>query len=328
MRVNFVSFSDYKGDMEVYKLEKMDLFAFLLTKIIENGEEKIIRDILQDVDITDALMYLYQNNFYYLLDNKLIVNYSDSEDISRIRANEVKFSDFGKYCLKEHKIPLLEKVESKRVIYNPFKKEFSSDNKIVSSSNVVVYNEEIDYLKLVNDNKKGIMNRYEDNFALNFINVEADPYYFEMSIDSEKIDINFKKILKDNLLKLDDDKKLDEDKEFLSSNFRINLFYGKDRNLVFSDYYLIVDDEKKFQVNGNKIYIDSIVEEFLDYSFVEVGKETLGYNVCKIFIDEQEGSCFKKVKLKDYKGDIKKYLLRNRDKYKNDKVINAVIDLL
>lgn len=328
MKVNFVSFSDYNGDMEVYKLEKMDLFSFLLTKIIENGEDRIIKDILHDMDITDALMYLYQNNFYYLLDNKLIVNYSDSEDISKIRASEVKFSNFGKYCLKEHKIPLLEKSENRRVIYNPFKKEFSSDNKVIYNSNVVVYNEEIDHLKLINDSKKGIMNKYEDNFILNYVNVEADPYYYEMYIDSEKIDDNLKKILKDNLLKLDDDKKQDENKEFLSSNFRISLFYGRDRNLVNSDYYLIVNEDKTFEINGNKIYIENIIEEFNDYSFVEVSNETIGYNVSKIFIDDQEGSCVQKTKLKDYKGVIKKYLLRNRDKYKNDKIINKVIDLL
>lgn len=328
MRVSFVSFSDYSGDMEVYKLEKIDLFAFLLTKIIEKGEDRVIKDILHDMDITDALMYLYQNNFYYLLDNKLIINYSDSEDISKIRASEVKFSDFGKYCLKDYKIPLLEKIEDRRVIYNPLKKEFSSNNKVIFSSNVVIYNEEIDFLKLINDNKKGIMNRYDDNFALNLINVEVDPYYFEMDVDINAINVDLQRVLKDNLCKLDDDKKLDDNKEFLSSNFKINLFYGKDRNLVNSDYYLIVDEEKKFHVDNNKIYIENIVNEFLEYSFVEVSRETMGYNVGKIFIDGEEGSCVKKIKLKDYNSDIKKYLLKNRDKYKNDKVINAVIDLL
>ena len=37
MKINFVSFSEFKGEIEVYNLEKMDLFVFLLVKIIEKG---------------------------------------------------------------------------------------------------------------------------------------------------------------------------------------------------------------------------------------------------------------------------------------------------
>ena len=69
MKINFVSFSDYSGEVEVYNLEKMDLFVFLLVKIIQKGSDKTIKDVLLDMDITNALLYLYQNNFYYLLDN-------------------------------------------------------------------------------------------------------------------------------------------------------------------------------------------------------------------------------------------------------------------
>ena len=60
MKINFVSFSDYKSNIEVYNLEKMDLFAFLLVKIIEKGSDKTIKNVLLDMDITSALLYLYQ----------------------------------------------------------------------------------------------------------------------------------------------------------------------------------------------------------------------------------------------------------------------------
>ena len=61
--------------------------------------------------------------------------------------------------------------------------------------------------------------------------------------------------------------------------------------------------------------------DYLSYSFVEISKEIRGYNVGKVMIDEVEGSCFEREKLKDFKGDIKKYLLRNRDKYKDERII-------
>ena len=34
MRINFVSFSDFNSDIEVYNLKKMDLFVYLLIEII------------------------------------------------------------------------------------------------------------------------------------------------------------------------------------------------------------------------------------------------------------------------------------------------------
>ena len=111
MKISFVSFSDYSSELEVYNLEKMDLFVFLLVKIIEKGSKKTIKEVLLDMDITNALLYLYQNNFYYLLDNGLIINNSNSEDISEIIVDDVKFSEFGRFCLGVNKIPKIEKKE-------------------------------------------------------------------------------------------------------------------------------------------------------------------------------------------------------------------------
>lgn len=328
MKINFVSFSDFNSEIELYNLEKMDLFVFLLIKIIKQGSKKTISEVLLDMDVTKALLYLYQNNFYDLLDNGLIINNSDSEDINEIIVNDIKFSAFGEYCLNINKIPVLEKKEMKRVIYNPLKNELVSENKINNSSNVVVWNNDFKFLELINKYKKELSNRYDD-IALNYTSLEANPYYFEMDVNSNNINKNIKDYLKKNALKLDDSRELSEDKkEFLSSNFKVNLFYGRENNLVNSDYSLIVDESKKFTIEGNKIYIEEIIKEFSEYSFVEIGRETKGYNVGKVVIDEVEGSCFESFKLKDYKGDIKKYLLKNRDKYKDIRLINEVIDLL
>lgn len=328
MKISFVSFSDFNSEIELYNLEKMDLFVFLLIKIIKQGSKKTISEVLLDMDVTKALLYLYQNNFYDLLDNGLIINNSDSEDINEIIVNDIKFSAFGEYCLNINKIPVLEKKEMKRVIYNPLKNELVSENKINNSSNVVVWNNDFKFLELINKYKKELSNRYDD-IALNYTSLEANPYYFEMDVNSNNINKNIKDYLKKNALKLDDSRELSEDKkEFLSSNFKVNLFYGRENNLVNSDYSLVVDESKKFTIEGNKIYIEEIIKEFSEYSFVEIGRETKGYNVGKVVIDEVEGSCFESFKLKDYKGDIKKYLLKNRDKYKDIRLINEVIDLL
>ena len=328
MKINFVSFSDYSSELEVYNLEKMDLFVFLLVKIIENGSEKTIKDVLLDIDITDALLYLYQNNFYYLLDNGLLINNGDSEDIGSIKVNDLKFSEFGKYCLSINRIPKLEKKEYKKIIYNPLKRELVSSNKVNESTNVVVYENNVSYLKLINDNKKAILNRYDD-FVLNYDKLEADPYYFEIDVNSENLDDDVKRYLKNNCMPLAGNKRLREDKkEFLSSNFRAKLLYGKEGELARSDYYLIVSEEKKYTVSDNKIYIEGIIKEFDDYSFVEIGRDTRGFNVGELVIDDIKASCVESFKLKDYRGDIKKYLLKNREKYKNDKIINSVIDML
>ena len=61
---------------------------------------------------------------------------------------------------------------------------------------------------------------------------------------------------------------------------------------------------------------------------VEIDREVKGYDVGKILIDGNECSCFQNYKIKDYKGEIKKYLLRNREKYKDERIINKIIDLL
>ena len=301
MKINFVSFSDYSGELEVYNLEKMDLFVFLLVKIIQKSSDKTIKDVLLDMDITNALLYLYQNNFYYLLDNGLIINNGSSEDISIVKVNEVKLSEFGKYCLGINKIPRFEKREERRVIYNPLRKDFVSNNKINNDSNVVVYPSSINFLKLINDNKKAILGRYEDGFALNCPKVEANPYYFELDVDSNNITADIKDVLLSNCIKPIDNKELDENKkEFLSSNFKVKLFYGKEENLVNNDYCLIVDDSKKFNINDNKVYIENIVDDYMKYSFVEIDREVKGYDVGKILIDGNECSCFQNYKIKVY----------------------------
>ena len=61
MKINFVSFTDFDSEIEVYDLKKMDLFIYLLVEIINKGSNKTIKEVLLDLDVTNSLMYLYQN---------------------------------------------------------------------------------------------------------------------------------------------------------------------------------------------------------------------------------------------------------------------------
>lgn len=327
MKINFVSFSDFDSEIEVFNLRKMDLFVFLLVEIIKRGNEKTIKEVLLDLDVTTSLLYLYQNNFYYLLDNKLIINKSNSEDISSVKVSEVELSAFGKLCLEKRSVIEFEESVRRRVIYSPFEKKLVSDNSIINSSNLVVLNDCFDYLELINKYKKEILNRYDDNFVLNCKRKEANPFYFSVDINSEKIEERMKPYLKVNGICLGDNKPLDErKKEFLSSNFRVKIFYGKEENLISCDYCLLVDENKKYMIDGKKIYVEEIIGELSKYSFVDVSK--FGYNVGKINIDNEFYSAFEKEKIKDYSGDIKKYLMRNKEKFSDLKLIDKVIDLL
>jgi len=328
MKINFVSFSDFDSEIEVYDLKKMDLFVYLLVEIIKKGSDKTIKEVLLDLDITDSLLYLYQNNFYYLLDNKLIINNSDREDISEVRVNEVKLSEFGKLCLDKKSVIELKETRNKNIKYDLFNDKLVSENNLNNDSNVVVVNEDINYLSLINKYKKEILSRYDDNFVLNYKNKEANPYYFSVSVNSGDLS-KYKKYLKLNGIKLGDNKELNEDKkEFMSSNFKVRLFYGKEINLVNSDYYFIVDDSKKFNVINNKIYVGEIVSELSGYSFVSIDSKMNGYKVGQVKVDNEVYSVFERVLLKDYTGDIKKYLSRNKDKFNDLKLIDKVIDLL
>jgi len=325
MKINFVSFSDYNSEIEIYDLNKMDLFVYLLVEIIKKGSKKTIKEVLLDLDITSSLLYLYQNNFYYLLDNNLIVNKSNSDDISEVIVDDVGFSEFGNYCLSIGSIPVLSEVREKRVIYNPLSKELVSDNKVNEGSNVVVIPSEINYLSLINEKKKEIISRYSDDFVLGYKKVEANGYYFSEENISEEV----KKYLLLNKSEVSDDKVIDEKKsEFLSSNFRVKLFYGSDKCLVNSDYYLIIDKEREFEVNDNKIYISEIVNEYNDYSFCRIEDKVYGYKVGNVKIGDSSYTAFEKELLKDYLGDIKKYLVRNKDKFRDKRVVEKVIDLL
>lgn len=326
MKINLVSFSDFNCVIDIYDKEKMDLFCFMLVKIIEKGSDKTIKEVLLDLSISEDLLYLYQNNFYYLLDNNLIINKGDEEDISGVIVNDIEFSEFGKYCLVNKCVPKYRESRNMHIIYDVLNKKLVSENKVNDSSNVVVIDEKIDFLKIINEYKKELINEYNDNFVLNFKHKEANPFYYSLDVSDFK-DSYLIEYLKDNRVLLNDNKEIYGNEEFLSNNFKCKLVYCDESNMINSDYYLLCNDKREFEVNGNKVYI-GVIDEFKDYSFVDINKDVVGYKVSKIKIKEDDYSVVKKDKLKANKTDLKKYLVKNRDKFTNVRVVNEIIDLL
>ena len=49
MKINFVSFSDFNSEIEVYDLKKMDLFVYLLVEIIKKGSDKTIKEVCDEL---------------------------------------------------------------------------------------------------------------------------------------------------------------------------------------------------------------------------------------------------------------------------------------
>ena len=134
MKINFVSFTEFNSEIRVYNLKKMDLFVYLLIEIIKKGEEKTIEQVLLDMDITKSLLYLYQNNFYYLLDNGLVINSSDSEEIDKIKVNDVKLSEFGELCFDNKSVIEYLESKEKNIKYDFFNDRLVSENINTSST--------------------------------------------------------------------------------------------------------------------------------------------------------------------------------------------------
>ena len=114
-------------------------------------------------------------------------------------------------------------------------------------------------VKIINEKKKEIMSKYSDDFVLGYKKVAASGYYFVENTVNDEIH----KYLLMNKSEVSDDLIINDEKsEFLSSNFKIKLFYGKDKCLVNSEYYLIINKEREFETSSNKVYIDDVARAF------------------------------------------------------------------
>ena len=68
MRVNVVSFTNYKMNVDIYSKSDMDFFSYLLLNIIVKKHEHILLDDIRvDMDIPDKIAYLYVPYMLWLM---------------------------------------------------------------------------------------------------------------------------------------------------------------------------------------------------------------------------------------------------------------------
>lgn len=199
MKVNFLSFTDYKLRIKVYKKCDLDFFSFLLLKIItsKNKEKQLLKSVLFDFDITEPLMYLASNAFYELIDNQLI---DTSLDFENVLLNQITINNLAYKCMENNYYLTLEEVKEQNVSLNPLNNKFVfNDNEY--KDDYLIYNKEIplDLInKLINENKSSFINKGE-NYQLEAEVLEANPLFIETEFKNNEIPLDLKEIIKDNL---------------------------------------------------------------------------------------------------------------------------------
>lgn len=215
MKVNFLSFTDYKLRIKIYKKCDLDFFSFLLLKIItsKSKDNQLLKSVLFDFDITEPLMYLASNAFYELIDNHLI---ETSLDFENVFLNEITINDLAYKCLKNNYFLTLEEVKEQNVSLNPLNNKFIfNDNKY--KDDYLVYNKIIplDLInELINENRNSLINKGED-YQLEAEVLEANPLFIEMDFKNNEISLNLKDIIKDNLQFFEKENKKEYEKDLV-----------------------------------------------------------------------------------------------------------------
>lgn len=196
MRVNVVSFTNYKMNVDVYSKRDMDFFSYLLINVIVKKHEHILLDSLrEDMDIPDKIAYLFENAFYELLDNKLIVG---NDMYHSCYVDELSLTRLGEECYKNNILYVYENSEFKEINISPFDDSICALDDKVRDSNLVVLNkvnttERIE--EIINKNIKQVFPTYKD-YRVVIKSVECDSYTFESELDVNR----FKELgLMDNL---------------------------------------------------------------------------------------------------------------------------------
>lgn len=242
MKINLLSFTDYKLKLHLYYKKNMDFFSYLLLEILtkEEKEERLLKDILLDFDISESLMYLASNAFYQLIDNNLIENDLEFEVVKHkdIRINNLAYKSLANKCLY-----ILDDIIEKNICINPMNNQVVvNDNKY--KDDYLVYNKIISkehILEIVNKNKKGLISDYND-YEIDIEILEANPFFTEIEVkENQKLefDLSIKDIILDNL-------------QFLQKENQTN--YQKDLVILTKEYEITLDDKYDFiaTINNNK----------------------------------------------------------------------------
>ncbi len=237
MKINFLSFTDYKLKINTYKKCDLDFFSFLLLKIItsENKENKSLKSILFDFEITEPLMYLASNAFYELIDNHLI---ETSLSFEEVKCLDIITNDLTYKCLENNYFLILEDSKEQSVAINPLNyKIVFNDNKY--KDDYLVYNKEISLSllnEIINENKKSLFN-ISDDYQIEVEILEANPLFTELNCKDVEFPLDLKEIIYDNL------------QYFEKENLKE---YEKDFVILTKEYELEKNDKYDFIATLNK----------------------------------------------------------------------------
>ncbi len=352
MKVNIILMSDYILSSKFYQKDKMDFFAFLVINII--AEEKIDKDlsfkeILNDLYIPSEMMYLFNNAYYLLLDEGLLIGKDQS--FETLKKEEVKLTNFGKECLKENVVPSYLYSLENNFIYDFINKKICAENKFSNETkNVIVIDKVLDENEislLLNENKRKMFPSIDESVVIKTKLLEANPLLVEAKItkknnkyllegikkDKELLELinkNFIFMNFNNLEKINYNK---EDAQILTKNLVFDILIGNEEILKLnSNYYFIIDENKAFTVEDNIVYISK--ELFNDYfkehnadffALIEGDFVLFNYLEERLEGDYQMPLLISK-KVRSF--DFKKILKDNISKFSNKDVVNKIIERL
>lgn len=283
MKVNIILMSDYILSSKFYQKDKMDFFAFLVINII--AEEKIDKDlsfkeILNDLYISSEMMYLFNNAYYLLLDEGLLIGKDQS--FETLRKDEVRLTDFGRECLKENVVPSYLYSLENNFIYDLINKRICAENKFSNETkNVIVIDKTLDENKislLLNENKRKMFPSIDEGVVIKSKLLEANPLLVEATLikknnmyvlegvkkDKELLELINKNFIFMNVNYLEKINYKEENAQILTKNIVFDIVIGNEEILKLnSEYYLIIDDNKALNVEDNILYISK--ELFNDY---------------------------------------------------------------
>lgn len=191
MKVNAISFTNYKLWIDIYNKCDMDFFSYLLMNLIVNKNEDIyLDDVRKDLELADKIAYLFENSFYNLFDNKLI---EGNDDYLSCKLSELRLTKLGEECYASKQLYIYSGEEYKEVCISPVDDSVKAIVNDVDYTKSVVLNKVNDVSrveKIINDNLKKVFPTYKDVRVV--INRMESDVYQEMFDISELADFGIK----------------------------------------------------------------------------------------------------------------------------------------
>jgi len=234
MIVNLLSFTNYKLKVNLYLKKNMDFFSYLLLRIITKTEkeERTLKEILLDFEITEPIMYLVESSLYNLIDNKLI---ECPDDLEKAIHKDIKIKDIAYKCLENKYILEFEQTFIKEICLDPLnKKRVTQKDDFIENYLIVdkVFSQQ-ELTKFISE---------DSNYEYEVEVLEANPLITTTNIkDYPKLEINadLEETIKNNI-------------QFIQKEAKTN--YSSDLVILTKEYQVEKDDKYDFiaTINNSK----------------------------------------------------------------------------